>query len=128
VQSVKPALAAFVIAVCFWGLAGRAEEGPAGTVRIESQSLALEFEARDNTFSVTAKDPGLTFIERGALQGRAARGRGGSIRHPIWGQGSAVTIEYDSGAGARLMLFPELPFVVFESTLANKGSERATVA
>jgi hypothetical protein len=107
---------------CGW-VAGA--ESP-GVVRIENQSLVVEFNAQDLTFRATSRD-GLRFIERGTLQQPGATASRVSVAHPVWGQGEAIRIEQRAGAYDQLALFPGLPFIVFESALANSSDVNETV-
>jgi len=96
-------------------------------VRIESRSMVVELDPQALSFSVTSADSGLRFIERATLAGREGRVRRLAFDHPTWGAGEAIQIDHDSGAVDRLMLFPGLPFLVFESTQANGSSEDAVL-
>jgi hypothetical protein len=87
----------------------------------------VEFDTREMSFSATSRDSGLTFVERGTLAGRGSSVQRLAIDHPTWGAGQALQIDYSSGAMDRLMLFPGLPFLLLEGTLANGSDADATV-
>ena len=124
-SSVRLPLILCVAMMCASGMG--AEAAPSGALRIENQSLIVEFDAQAMSFSAISKDSDLTFVERGALAGPGARARRLDVQHPTWGDGRAIQVDHDSGTSDRLMLFPGLPFIVFESMLANDSDADVTV-
>ncbi|MEN6428216.1 MAG: glycoside hydrolase family 36 protein [Phycisphaerales bacterium] len=88
-------------------------------LRMENPFVVVEFEAETMSFSVVSKDSGLMFVERGTLASREGQVQRLIVRHPTWGDGEAIEASSRVGTVDRLMLFPGLPFVVFENTQAN---------
>jgi hypothetical protein len=105
--------------------AGAVGESP-NALRIENPSLVVEFDTHEMSFSATSRDSNVTFVERGTLTGGAVQARRLAVEHPTWGAGEAIQVDYRSGGVDRLMLFPGLPFLVLDGTLAN-GSDVDTV-
>jgi hypothetical protein len=128
VQLCGRVVISFVAVAGFWSMAGGAEEEDSPSVlRIENPSLVVEFDPQDNTFRAAVKGSGEKSVERGVLAAGPARAYCETVTHPVWGQGRAVRVEYSSGAGNSLILFPRLPFVVLESTLTNDSNESTTI-
>ena len=96
------------------------------SLRIENASLVVELDTQEMSFSMTSRNSGLTFVERGTLASRGTRAQRLALDHPTWGAGQAIQIDYGSGAVDRLMLFPSVPFLVMESTLVN-DSDAGTI-
>lgn len=97
-----------------------------GVVRIENQSLAVEFNSQDLSFLATSRGSGARFIERGTLQRPGAAASRQRVTDPVWGQGEAIRIEQGAGGYDRFTLFSGLPFIVFESTVANGSDANET--
>jgi len=98
-----------------------------GVLEIANERLLLRYDVRSASFSVFSRESRTQFIERGILTGRAGKTRRDKAAHPVWGEGAAVRIDYASGQADSLALFPGLPFLVFERTLANRTPEATTV-
>ncbi len=112
----------FVALTCGWTPGA---ESP-GTVRIENQSLVVEFNSQDRAFRATSHD-GPCFIERGTLQRPGATASWLNVAHPVWGRGEAIRIQQGAGGYDQLTVFPGLPFIVFESAIANGSDVNETV-
>lgn len=96
-------------------------------VRIESETLRVELDTRRMFFTVAARDSGRRFVERGTLRGQAMKAQRREIRHPVWGPGQEIQVDYRSGAADRLTLAADLPFVMIESTLAHDSDRNMTI-
>jgi hypothetical protein len=128
VQTTKLVSILVAATICALGIdAGEAATASSGLVRIENESLVVEFDTAAMSFSVTSRDSGPRFVERAMLASQAGRAQRLAFDHPTWGAGQAIQIDHDAGTTDRLMLFPGLPFLVFESTLANDSAADATV-
>jgi len=115
-----------VLMVCTYGWANGAFAGSSDSLRIQNEFLTVEFDTQTMTFSVTARDSGLTFVERGTLASRDGRVRRLTVQHPTWGQGDAIQIDHASGAIDRLTLSRNLPFVVLDGMLAESSDTVVT--
>ncbi len=80
---------------------------------------------QSTSFSATAKGPGLKFIERGILRSPVVKAGCREVGHRTWGRGHTIEIVYRSGETDRLVLFRELPFILFQSTFSGDSSGRA---
>ncbi|MBM4027542.1 MAG: hypothetical protein FJ280_19375, partial [Planctomycetes bacterium] len=80
--------------------------------------MSVEFRRGTRSFEAVSLDSGLRFIERGTVEGYNLRVANETVSDPVWGQGEAIRID----GGDRLILFPGLPFLVFEKTFMN-GSQ-----
>lgn len=96
-------------------------------MRIENQSLTLEFNSQDLSFRATVKGSGARFIERGTLQRPGAKASRQRVTDPVWGQGEAIRVEQGTGGCDQLALFSGLPFIVFESTIVNGSDANETI-
>ncbi len=96
-------------------------------LRIENASVAVELDARDMSFAAICRDSGLAFVQRGTFETPGERAERLDVTHPIWGRGSMIEVTRGSGAADRLMVFADLPFVVFESTPANESDADVTL-
>ncbi len=125
-RAEKSLLIVTVAMMCGWSLNAKAAVA-ANSLKIENASVVVEFDTQAMSFSATARETGLRFVERGALASQGTQARRMTIEHPTWGTGEAIQIDYSSGSTDCLMLFPNLPFLVVESTPANVSNADATV-
>jgi len=117
-----------LVAACVYPVSGKAAAAQSSDVmRIENDWLAIEFDWQSVSFSAIAKSAGLKFIERGTLRAPIVTGTYREVMHPTWGHGHAIEIAYRSGEMDRLVLFNELPFILFQSTFRGDGGARATL-
>lgn len=112
-------LCVVVTVMCAGAMDAKAISLSSGSLRMENPSVVVEFDASTMSFSAFSRDCNVTFVERGTLATREGQSRRIAIDHPTWGRGEAIEIASSSGAVDRLMLFPGLPFVVFESAQTN---------
>jgi hypothetical protein len=126
-QAKTVLLVLFAVVACVSVLESGAVAAASDSMRIENRFLVVQFGTRELSFSVTSKESGVRFVERATLAGREAQVQRLAVNHPAWGAGQTIQIDYRSGGADRLMLFPELPFLVLEGTLANGSDADATV-
>jgi hypothetical protein len=124
----KALLIAGMAMLCVSNMAAKAGSEPPKSLRIENAFFVVEFNERENAFSVTSRDSGLTFVERATLANQGGRARRVVVEHPTWGAGEAIQIDHDSGAVERLMLFPQLPFLVLDGVLASDSRADTVVS
>ncbi|HSW02561.1 MAG TPA: hypothetical protein VLI39_20530 [Sedimentisphaerales bacterium] len=108
-----------------WSLEDRVVASSANLLTMKNEFLTVEFDTQTLSFSLTARDSGLTFVERGTLANTEGNVGFLSVLHPTWGAGETIQIDYRGGSLDRLMLFPGLPFLVLDGQLA--GDSDATV-
>lgn len=111
-------LFAFAMLACL----GRA--GAAGSV--QNEHLRVSWQEQDGTFSVLHRDTGREFVVGGVAGSEKGEVEVGRAEASL-GRRRALTVSHPDGSRDRLMLFPDLPFVVFTSDLHNGGDESATV-
>jgi hypothetical protein len=109
-----------VAVMCAGALDAKAASSLSSLLRLENPSVVVEFDTSTMSFSVISKDFGVTFVERGTLATQEGQSRRVAFDHPTWGRGEAIETTSSSGAVDRLMLFPGLPFVVFEHIQTNR--------
>jgi len=113
-------------AVYAWALPERAIGAAASVLRIQNESLTVEFDTQAMSFSATSRDSGQTFLGRGLLANPDGQARRLMVNHPTWGAGQAIQIDHKSGDIDRLALFPNLPFVVLDGALARESDTVVT--
>ncbi len=98
-----------------------------GTARagggIENALYQVEVDASSGGFSVFSKIAGRTFLEGGKLSGTSGKADRVKVSDKILGVGSAIQITYADGNSDTITLHPDLPFVLFRSSLHNGGKE-----
>ena len=94
-------------------------------LKIENAWLIVRVAENGRSFSVASTDSGEAFVERATPDGGAGEASIDTIVTPAWGPGKAARISHLDGSETRLMLFPNLPFVVFDRTRENLKSSKA---
>jgi len=93
---------------------------------IQNKTLRVRFDANTGAFALRDKaarrDFGLLTLaaEKGAAKILTAK-------HPQFGQGQAIEMLRADGSGGRVLLFPELPFVLVQGKISNPGNEPQSV-
>ena len=94
----------------------------AESLRIENESLVVEFDSENLSFKAMTKPAEEQFIAQASLRGQ----KGKALRHAcsdtIWGHGEAIEIVYESGGTDRLALFEGSPFLFLTARLINDGN------
>jgi hypothetical protein len=99
---------------------------PAAVHMIENEDLTVSYDTAVSSYSVqSVKNPQLR------LQSGQFAEVGGTVKeeeatHLIWGMGRALTIQHDSGNSDRIVLYPDLPFVLFQHVRSNTSSSTKT--
>ncbi len=120
-------LCVVVTVMCAGAVDAKAVSSSSSLLRVENPSVVMEFDASTMSFSAFSRDSNVTFVERGTLATREGQSRRIAFDHPTWGRGEAIEITSSSGTVDCLMLFPGLPFLVFESTQANRTDADVTL-
>lgn len=92
-------------------------------VVIENSILAVKWTAASQRLSITAKPRGITFVEDGVLSHEGGNAKKVTINHPTFGTGETIEVTYFGGNRDQVMLFPNLPFALLKTTLANDKTE-----
>lgn len=101
------------------GARGNAEP----SLEIDNGILAVGFDSVSECFVVRARATGNTFIKEGRLDGKIATAKLVNINDATFGEGEAIEVSYSNGNRAWLMLFPNVPFVLFQVSLYNGSHE-----
>lgn len=88
---------------------------------IENESVRVTVDD-DGSFSVSALPSGRNVLTNGKLS-MAGAAKKSAVNDKAFGQGQQIEITGAKGAGARVMVFSKLPFVLVRVTLANTGAE-----
>ena len=93
-----------------------------GKTVIENETLRVTWDANQNSFAVLAKASGKTFLANGRFSGTG--GRASVVQEQgRFGRCEVIGLTYPDGHRDSIRLVPSLPFVLFDSTLHNDGSE-----
>jgi Melibiase len=90
-------------------------------VSIRNETFDVRLSA--STFSIT--EHGVTVVREGTLRDRGSA-RVVSSTDKIFGTGQALEVAYRNGDTDSILLFPQLPFVLFRSTIRNSSTETST--
>jgi hypothetical protein len=102
-----------------------AQEKPT-KLSIQNDSLTANWDP-SGTFEVIAKKTGRAFLQNGKFEGQVIEAGRKPITDPTFGQGESIEIGTAGGSTHLLMLFPNLPFVLFRTFLYNGGGEIAVI-
>ncbi|MCX5674732.1 MAG: alpha-galactosidase, partial [Planctomycetota bacterium] len=105
-----------VVAVCCPLLLAEAQS-------IRSAALEVTYDPPAGRFSVSAAAGARPFIADGKLSGAGGAARVAAVRDKTFGDGQAIEIAYPGGNRDQILLFPDLPFVLFRAGLHNGGRE-----
>jgi len=101
------------------GLAALTVTGPAKTLTIQNRALVVRLDEVTMRFTLTAREAKQAFATDGRLRGDDGQARILAVTDAVLGHGQAIEISYgDAGADA-ILIFPDLPFALFRSTLHN---------
>ncbi|MCD6338409.1 MAG: alpha-galactosidase [Verrucomicrobia bacterium] len=117
--------AALILAAC---LAGR---GPATAqdLSVENEYLRVKWQRAAAKLEAIAKPSGRRFLAEGRLPGvgRSASAYVGALRNKPLGSAAALEIRAGDGGGARVLLFPGVPFLFLQRILANPTPREGVV-
>ena len=120
---VTTPIAVLVSLIAVGGMASPAQEK---TIAIQNTSLADTLDPPSGAFSVEARSSQRKFIKDGRFTAGGGTASVTAVTDSIFGQGQAIEVLHPGGSRNSVMLFPNLPFALFRSTLHNGGVE-ATV-
>lgn len=106
-----------MISLCLMGIS----LGQNKPLVIQNTLLKVTCRNEAGTFRITRADSNQTLAE-GRFTAVKGPGRIVAIADPCLGQGQAIAVGGAMGRNARVELFPNLPFVVFQGTLHNAGA------
>ncbi len=92
-------------------------------VAIQNASLAVNWDSAAGRFQLTARPTQRVFVKDGQFSAESGAAKVTTVSDRVFGQGQAIEVSYASGTRDRIMLFPNLPFALFRSTLHNGTSE-----
>jgi hypothetical protein len=94
---------------------------------VENGALTVAFDGAKGTFTVHRKGSEQAFVTAGKLGRAGGKGKLAAVTDRTFGKGRAIEVSYPRGGRDRVALYPGLPFVLFQSTLANDGDAAVTV-
>jgi hypothetical protein len=118
------------ISLCQWGfLTGclfvlpLVAPGQNRDAAIENQFLAVKWDATISRLAVTAKSSGQVFLKDVEVGGSGGTATATKVQDKTFGRGDAIEVALRDGGRQTVMVFPNLPFVLFRATLRNIGAE-----
>ena len=106
--------------MAIWGatLAGAKEADK--TASLKNAAFRITVDAVKGEFTIQAI-PGRTFVTAGKLSGTGGALKKSDIADHVFGSGRELEVSFPDGSRDAIRLFPDLPFVLFRSTLHNRG-------
>jgi hypothetical protein len=104
-----------------------AQAQPETRVQIQTARLEVRYEPATGHFSARLPDQARPFLKEGKLNGKIGTAKVVAVTDKAFGQGEAIEVAYPDGNRDQILLFPELPFVLFRSTLHNGSKESAII-
>jgi len=92
---------------------------------IETKTLRVRFDRVTGRFALWERDAGRNFGSL-VLAGGKGTARVVEATHPKFGRGKAIEIAHPDGSSGRVLLLPDLPFVLVQRKIVNLGSETQT--
>jgi hypothetical protein len=92
-------------------------------VRIENELYRVSVGAAGGSFTVASVPSGKTFLTGGKLSGKGGTAKVSELDYVIFGKSKCIEITYPDGNQDLVALCPGVPFVLFRSTLHNRGAE-----
>jgi hypothetical protein len=98
----------------------RAEGAP---VQVRTARLKVGYDPATGHFSITSGEQARPFLKEGKLSGKKGTAKVAVVMDSIFGKGQAIEVRYPDGSSDQVLLFPDLPFVLFRSRLHNGGKK-----
>jgi hypothetical protein len=93
-------------------------------VQIQTAQLHVRYEPATGRFSIaSSKATATPFVKEGKLNDKKGTARVVTVMDRTFGKGQAIEVSYPGGNSDQVLLFAELPFVLFRSRLHNGGKE-----
>ena len=94
---------------------------------IGNDRYAISVEAVDGSFTLTSKPGEKKFLTGGKLSGTGGTVKEIELTDKTFGRGKGLQISYPNGNKETVALYPNLPFVLFNSSFHNGGAEPVTL-
>lgn len=119
-----------ITAVGALALGSAAQAAPAAPqgapLAIRNKALEVKLDPRSGRFSLTARPSGRQFAADGRLRGDGGTAKLAPASDKRFGEGQSIEVAYPDGSRDTILLFPNLPFALFRSSLRNAGGEAVT--
>jgi len=107
---------------CVAVIAGLCPAASAKTLTIENATLAVSYDDVAQTFSVTEKSSGKTFLTGGQLEGVPSDSRVTAASDARFGRGQRILVHLADGGENSLELYHQLPFLLVRGIRHNGGT------
>jgi RNase P/RNase MRP subunit POP5 len=96
-------------------------------VKIENDLYAVEYNSAQGDFRIQHKPSGKTFAQDGRLENGGGTASLKAVSDKTFGQGRGIEIVHPNGNSDTLALYPNLPFVLFSTSLKNGTAAMQTL-
>jgi len=90
---------------------------------IGTELLEVSLDRRTGKLTIANARTGRAFLVSGTLGSAVTDARKAAVRHDRFGDGEALQVVRDGGFSDEVMLFPDLPFALIRTSVANAASE-----
>src|SRR5581483_1432320 len=116
-RDISPGLTLLVAVLSFVSLPASAQ------LSISNETLRVDANVTAGQFNITALATRRTFVRGGQFTAAGGTGTIGFVTTPGFGRGQHLEIEYPNGNRDDVVLFPNLPFALFQTTISNRSSQ-----
>ncbi len=99
----------------------------ASGLKIENERFVVQLDSTSGSFSVVEKNSQQAFITNGYWLAGMVEARTCDVERKSFGQGQAIEVVSPFGQTQRIMLFPGVSFVLFQSQITNASDVAITV-
>ncbi len=128
VISIFPFAAALLGASLFPAGPGARAAGANRVLSVDNGLIRATYDPANSIFTLTELSAGRTFLRDGHLLTAGGGAAVVELTDPIWGAARGIEITQASGAVTRLLVYPQLPFVVLQGAIANPGDSTLNLA
>ena len=111
-----PILLVGFIASIGWSAAGTVTFAPG---KIANETLSVQYDAADHTFTLTDMAAAKAFVKNGRLDHAGAILREEAVQDPAFGAGRRIAIARTGGGEIALEVYPDLPFALVRERIKN---------
>lgn len=119
-----PILLVGFIASIGWSAAGTVTFAPG---KIANETLSVQYDAADHTFTLTDMAAAKAFVKNGRLDHAGAILREEAVQDPAFGAGRRIAIARTGGGEIALEVYPDLPFALVRERIKNLEATQADI-
>src|SRR5579885_1245089 len=96
---------------------------PAQTVTISNEMLRADFDTAAERFTIVQQATQLSFVSGGQFIATGGVASVQTTSSALFGSGQLIDIAYPAGNHNQILLFTNLPFALFQTTISNGSSQ-----